>query len=95
MLEILGKFELGVWNEAGQQLTEFCQENTLVIANTLFNSSSNDSTYGHHPMVNSEIRLSIFFVAKDKESLHSHQKQDQEMTMVPVMYSLLQNLDVN
>ena len=46
-------------------------------------------------MVNAEIRLSIFFVAKDKESLYSHQKQDQEMTMVPVMYSLLQNLDVN
>ena len=93
MLEILGKFELGVWNEAGQQLTEFCQENTL--ANTLLNSSSNDSTYGHHQMVNAEVRLSIFFVAKDKESLHSHQKQDQEMTMVPVVYSLLQNLDVN
>ena len=33
---ITGKFGLGVWNEAGQRLTEFCQENTLVIANTLF-----------------------------------------------------------
>ena len=31
-----GKFGLGVWNEAGQRLIEFCQENTLVIANTLF-----------------------------------------------------------
>ena len=31
-----GKFGLGVWNEARQRLTEFCQENTLVIANTLF-----------------------------------------------------------
>jgi len=31
-----GKFGLGVQNEAGQRLTEFCQENTLVIANTLF-----------------------------------------------------------
>ena len=30
------KFDLGVQNEAGQRLTEFCQENTLVIANTLF-----------------------------------------------------------
>ena len=30
------KFGLGVQNEAGQRLTEFCQENTLVIANTLF-----------------------------------------------------------
>ena len=33
---VTGKFGLGVQNEAGQTLTEFCQENTLVIANTLF-----------------------------------------------------------
>ena len=34
--EITGKFGLGVQNEAGQRLTEFCQENALVIANTHF-----------------------------------------------------------
>ena len=33
---VIGKFGLGVQNEAGQRLTEFCQENTLVIANTFF-----------------------------------------------------------
>ena len=33
---ITGKFGLGIRNEAGQRLTEFCQENALVIANTLF-----------------------------------------------------------
>ena len=33
---LLGKFGLGVQNEAEQQLAEFCQENTMVIANTLF-----------------------------------------------------------
>ena len=33
---VTGKFDLGVQNEAGQRLTEFCQENTLVIANTFF-----------------------------------------------------------
>ena len=33
---VIGKFGLGVQNEAGQRLTEFCQENTLIIANTLF-----------------------------------------------------------
>ena len=33
---VTGKFGLGIQNEAGQSLTEFCQENTLVIANTLF-----------------------------------------------------------
>ena len=33
---VTGKFGLGIRNEAGQRLTEFCQENALVIANTLF-----------------------------------------------------------
>ena len=31
-----GKFGLGMWNKSGQRLIEFCQENALVIANTLF-----------------------------------------------------------
>ena len=33
---VTGKFDLGVQNKAGQRLTEFCQEDALVIANTLF-----------------------------------------------------------
>ena len=33
---ITGKFGFGVQNETGKRLTEFCQENTLIIANTLF-----------------------------------------------------------
>ena len=33
---VTGKFDLGVQNEAGQRLREFCQESTLVIANTVF-----------------------------------------------------------
>ena len=33
---VTGKFGLGVWNEAWQRLIEFCQENTVVLANTLF-----------------------------------------------------------
>ena len=33
---VIGTFGLGIQNEAGQRLIEFCQENTLVIANTLF-----------------------------------------------------------
>ena len=33
---VTGKFGLGIQNEAGQRLTEFCQENALVVANTLF-----------------------------------------------------------
>ena len=33
---VTGKFGLGIWKEAGKRLTEVCQENALVIANTLF-----------------------------------------------------------
>ena len=36
-----GKFGLGIWNEAGQRLIEFCQENALLIANTLFQTQEN------------------------------------------------------
>ena len=75
---VTGKFGLGVQKEAGQRLIEFCQENTLVIANTLFQQE--DSTHGHHQMVNTEIRLIIFFAAKHGEALYSQQKQDQELT---------------
>ena len=35
-LGVSGKFGLGIWNEAGQRLVEFCQENALVITHTLF-----------------------------------------------------------
>ena len=42
-------------------------------------------------MVNTEIRLIIFFATKDGESLYSQQRQDQEMTVVQIMNSLLLN----
>ena len=65
---VTGKFGLGVWNEAGQRLIEFCQDNALVIANTLFQQHKKDSTHGHHQTVNTKIRLIIFFAAKDGET---------------------------
>ena len=46
-------------------------------------------------MVNSEIKLIIFFVAKDGEALYSQQKQDQELTVAQTMNSLKPNSDVN
>ena len=62
---VTGKFGLGVQNEAGQRLAEFCQENALVIINTLSsNNTREDSIHGYHQMVNTEIRLNIFFAAK-------------------------------
>ena len=46
-------------------------------------------------MVNTEIRLIIFFAAKDGEALYSQQKQDWELTVALVMNFLLQNSDLN
>ena len=53
-----------------------------------------DSTHGHHQMVNTEIRLIIFFAAKDGEALYSQQKQDRELTVAQIMNSLWQNSDL-
>ena len=60
---VTGKFGLGVQNKAGQRLTEFCQENALVIVNTLFQQ--------HRRLLYActEIRLIILFAAKDGEAL--------------------------
>ena len=49
----------------------------------------------HHQMVNTEIRLIIFFEAIDGEALYSQQKQDQELTVTQIMNSLLVNSDLN
>ena len=54
-----------------------------------------DSTHGHHQMVNTEITLIIFFAAKDREALYSQQKQDWELTVAQIMNSLLPNSDLN
>ena len=46
-------------------------------------------------MVNTKIRLIIYFEAKDEEDLYSQQKQDQELTVAQIMNSLLSNSDLN
>ena len=46
-------------------------------------------------MVNTEIRFIILFVAKDRDTQYSQQKQDQELTVAQIMNSLLQNPDFN
>ena len=90
---VTGKFGLGVQNEAGQRLIEFCQENALVIANTSFQNTREDSTHGNHQIVNTKIRLIIFFAAKDGEAVYSQQKQDREQIVAQIMNSLLPNSD--
>jgi len=46
-------------------------------------------------MVNTEIRLIIFFAAKDGEALYSQQKQDQELTVAQIMNSLSSDQELN
>ena len=84
---VTGKLGLGVQNEAGQRLIKFCQENALVIANTLFQQHERRLYTWTSP--DNEIRLIIFFAAKDGEALYSQIKQDQELTVAQVMNSLL------
>ena len=45
-------------------------------------------THGHHQMVNTNIRLIIFFAAKDGEALYSQQKQDHELTVAQIILFL-------
>ena len=93
---VSGKSGLGVQNEAGQRLTEFCQEKALAIVNTLFQQHKRRlNTWTYDQMVKNEIRLIIFFAAKDGEALYNQQKQDQEMTMAQIMNSLLPNSYLN
>ena len=91
--KVTGKFGLGIRNEAGQRLIEFSQENALIIANILFQQHRRRLYTWTSPDGQHEIRLIIFFAAKDGEALYSQQKQDQELTVAQTMNSLLSNSD--
>ena len=67
--KVIHKFGLGIQNEAGQRLKEFCQWDTSVIANT-FSNTRDDSIHGLHQMINTKIRLIIFSAAEDREALY-------------------------
>ena len=69
---ITGKFGLVVQNESGQRLTVLPREHTVhSTAQYSSNNTRDNSTHGHHQMVNTEIRLIIFFAAKDRGTLYS------------------------
>ena len=70
---VTGKFGLGIWNEAGQRLTEFCQENALVIANTLFQQHKRrlytwTSPHGQHQNQTDYILCSQRWRSSDRKS---------------------------
>ena len=92
---VIGKFGLGVQYEAGQKLTEFWQENTLVIANTIFQQHKRRRYTWTSQTGQMEIKLIILFAAEDGEALYSQQKQGQELTVAEIIHSLLQNSGSN
>ena len=92
---VTGKFGLGAQKEPRQRLTEFCQENALVIANILLQQQKRRLYTCTSLMIKIEIRLIIFLAAEDGEALYNQQKQDWELTVAQVVNSLLQNSDLN
>jgi len=92
---VTGKFGLGVQNEAGQRLIEFCQENALVIAKTLFQQHKRKLYKWTSP--DSQYRNQIYYIlcSQDGEALYSQQNQDQELTVAQIMNSLMSNSDLN
>ena len=92
---VTGKLGLGVQNEAGQRIKLFCQENTLVIANTLFQKHKRRHYTWTSPDGQYQNQIDYIFAAKDGEALYSQHKQDQELTVAQIMNSLLPNSDLN
>ena len=87
---VTGKFGLGVHNEAGQRLIVLPRECTGHSKHHL--PTTQEKTLH---MDITEIRLIIFFAAKDGEALYNQQKQDWELTVAQIMISLLQTSGLN
>ena len=82
---VTGKFGLGVQNEAGQRLIEFCQDNALVIANTLFQQHKRRLYTWTSPDGPHRNQIDYILCSQDEEALYSQQKQDQELTVAQTM----------
>ena len=67
--EVTDKFGLGVQNAAGQRVTEFSKRTHWSQQTPSSNNTREGYTHGHHQRVSTEIRLIIFFAAKDGEAL--------------------------
>ena len=73
---VASKCGLGVQSKAGHRVTEFCQENALVRANTLFQQYKRKLyTWTSPDGLFTKIQLIIFFAVKDEEALWSQEKK--------------------
>ena len=90
------KFGLGVQNESGQRLTEFCQENTMVIANILFQQHNRRLYTWISPDGQYWNQIDYILCSQSiyrREALYCQQKQDRELSAAQIMNSLLPNSD--
>ena len=92
--EITGKLALECKMKQGKGQQSFTKRTHWSQQTPSSNNTRDEFTHGHHQMVNTEIRLIIFFAAKVGEALYSHQKQDGE-TVAQTMNSLLPNSDLD
>ena len=76
-----GKFGLGIRNEAGQRLIEFCQENTLVIVNTLFQQHKRRLYTWTSPDGQHQNQIDCILCSQRWRCSYSQQKQNRELTM--------------
>ena len=89
---VTGKFGLGVRNEAGQRLIEFCQENALVTANILFQQHKRRLYTGTPPDGQYQNQIDYILCSQSwRSSIQS--AKDQELTVAQIMNSLLPNSD--
>ena len=92
---VTGKFGLGIQNEAGQRLIEFCQENALVIANTLFQQHKKRLYTWTSPDGQHRNQIDYILCSQRWRSSIQSAKQDRELTVAQIMSSLLSNSDSN
>ena len=93
--EVTSKFALGVQNEAGQRLIEFCQENALVIANTSFHKHKRRLYTWTSPDGQRQNQIDYIFCIQRWRSSIKSEKQERELTVAQIMNSLLPNSDLN
>ena len=92
---VIGKVGLGVWSEAGQRLIEFCQENALVIANTLFQQHKRRLYTWTSPEGQHQNQIDYILCSQRWGSSIQSTKQNRELTVAQIMNSLLPNSDLN
>ena len=92
---ITGIFGLGVQNEAGQRLIEFCQEHALVIANTLFQQHKRRLYAWTTPDGQHRNQIDYILCSQRWRSSIQSAKTRQELTVAQIINSLLPNSDLN